>query len=74
MTPDDEKLVLALVHDANVMLTGSSSNDLGHDTDLDQVRGVLQMAEKLLSGNATDEDRTSVPNLVHPQVRSLYLG
>jgi hypothetical protein len=74
MDPGDEQLVRALVHDANVRLTGSSAEDLGHDGDLDAVRQVLAVAEKILNGKASAEEKASVPNIVHPQVRSLYLS
>jgi hypothetical protein len=73
MTTEDEKLAHALVHDANIKLQGASSASVGLDAELDNVRAVLRLAEKLLHGSATDDDRAEVPNVVHPQVKSLYL-
>jgi hypothetical protein len=74
MNFSDQQLLLALVHDANVMLSGHSADDLGHDADVEHVKIVLKAAERILSGKATQEERASVPGLVHPQVRSLYLA
>lgn len=74
MDPGDETLVRALVHDANIRLVGSSGADLGHDGDLDAIRRVLAVAEKILAGTASDEEKVSVPEIVHPQVRSFYLS
>lgn len=74
MDREDEKLVRALVHDANVRLTGSSADDLGHDGDLDVVRRVLAVAEKIIEGKASDDEKATVPDIVHPQVRSFYLS
>jgi hypothetical protein len=74
MALPDDKLALALVHDANIKLLGTDATDIGLEGNIRNVRRALEMAEKILSGKATDEDRASVPDLVHPQVRSLYLG
>lgn len=74
MDPGDEKLVRALVHDANVRLTGSSADDLRHDDDLHVVRRVLTVAEKIIEGQASDDEKASVPDIVHPQVCSFYLS
>jgi hypothetical protein len=70
--PDDETLVRALVHDAHVMLTSDAPDSVGREDDLDHVKRSIAMAERILSGNATAEDRASVGGLVHPQVRSTY--
>jgi hypothetical protein len=74
MIVSDDVLVLALVHDANVKLLGLDASSLGLDDDLNDVRQSTHMAEKILSGKATDEDRAQVSESVHPQVRSLYLS
>jgi hypothetical protein len=41
---------------------------------LDAIRRVLAVAEKILAGTASDEEKVSVPEIVHPQVRSFYLS
>jgi hypothetical protein len=74
MTDSDDRLVLALVHDANVKLLGLGEDSLGLDHDLADVRRSTNLAEKILSGKATDDDRALVSDVVHPQVRSLYLS
>jgi hypothetical protein len=73
LSPEDIKLARALVHDAEVKLNGSSSADHGHDQELQGVHRVVSLADKILAGKASDEDRALVPELVHPSVRSLYL-
>lgn len=73
MSPEDEKLLKALIHDANVRLTGDRPEDLGRENTLDAVKQVLRLAEKIAGGNASAEDRAAVADAVHPQVRSLYL-
>ena len=55
--PDDETLVRALVHDADVMLITDDADNVGREDDLDHVKRSIAMAEKILSGNASAEDR-----------------
>ena len=67
MTPADANLVEALVHHANVILLGDNPRD-----NLADAKGALRLAEKILNGTASNEERQSVGDVVHPQVRSLY--
>jgi hypothetical protein len=73
MAPSDSELVRALVSDANRYLSADSRDSVTRESDLNHVKEVLGMAEKLLAGEANDEDRALVGDLVHPQVRSLLL-
>jgi hypothetical protein len=73
MTPEDRKLVHALVHHVHVLLTGDQPEDLDRDRTLASVKRSIALADKILSGNATDEDKASVADVVHPQIRSFYL-
>jgi HD superfamily phosphodiesterase len=73
MPPSDSELVRALVHDANRYLSTDSPSNVRRESDLNHVKEVLGMAEKLLAGEATDEDRALVGDLVDPQVRSVLL-
>lgn len=66
----DLQLVLALVHDAGVLCIGSTAID---ERDLAILQQEMLIAESLLSGTASDEDRISVYELVHPLTRSLLL-
>jgi hypothetical protein len=70
--PDDDTLVKALVHNAYVILISDAPDNVGREDDLDHVKRSIAMADRILSGNATAEDRASVPELVHPHVRSTY--
>jgi hypothetical protein len=66
MPPSDHELALALVHDANRHLSVDSTDRVGRESDLNHVKEVLALAEKLLSGEAGDEDRALVADLVQP--------
>jgi hypothetical protein len=72
VTPDDENRVAALVHHANVILMSDGAQNAGRENDLADVKRALRRAERILSGDASDEERESVGELVHPQVRTLY--
>jgi hypothetical protein len=72
MTAEEENLVRALVHDANVILGSDAPDNVGREGELDGVKEELRLAEKVLNGNATDAEKTSVRELVHPQTRSLF--
>jgi hypothetical protein len=74
MPTDDDTLVRALVHDAHVMLTSDAPGNLAREGDLDRVKKGIALADKILEGAASDADRASVADFVHPQVRSLYLA
>jgi hypothetical protein len=69
MPATDAELVRALVHDANRYLSPDSPDSVTRESDLNHVKEVLGMAEKILAGDATAEDRALVGDLVHPQVR-----
>jgi hypothetical protein len=63
---------LALVHDANRDLSTDSAESVRRESDLEHVKEALGIAEKLLAGEATDEDRALVGDLVQQQrVRGL---
>jgi hypothetical protein len=66
MPPSDHELALSLVHDANRHLSVDSPDRVGRESDLNHVKEVLGLAEKLLSGEANDEDRALVADLVQP--------
>jgi len=68
MTPEDKGLVRALVHEAAGMLR---SDD--RESKLEDAKRNLQLADKILGGDATDEDRALVTEIVPEQVRNLYL-
>jgi hypothetical protein len=71
MPPSDNELALVLVHDANRYLSTDSADSVRRESDLEHVKEVLGMAEKLLAGDATDEDRALVADLVQQRARTL---
>jgi len=73
MPPSDQELARALVHDANRYLSTDSSDNVRRESELNHVKEVLGLAEKLLAGEANAEDRALVGDLVHPEVRTLLL-
>ena len=73
MPPSDNELALALVHDANRRLSADSPYEIGRESQLNHVKEGLGLAEKLLAGEANDEDRALVLDLVQPDVRTQLL-
>jgi hypothetical protein len=71
MPPSDNELVLTLVHDANRYLSADRADSVRRESDLEHVKEVLGLAEKLLVGEATDEDRALVGDLVQQRLRTL---
>jgi hypothetical protein len=71
MPPSDNELVFTLVHDANRYLSTDSSDNVRRESDLNHVKEELGLAEKLLAGEASDEDRALVGDLVQQRVRTL---
>lgn len=69
---DDENLVKALVHHADMLLKTDRPENSNREGDLDSVKKSIRLAETILSGRATDDERGRVRDVVHPQVRSLY--
>lgn len=67
MPPSDHELALSLVHDANRYLSVDSPDRVARESDLNHVKEALGLAEKLLSGEASDEDRALVADLVQPR-------
>jgi hypothetical protein len=72
MAADDDTLARALVHDAHVILSSDTPDNLGREDDLNHVKDAISLADTILSGNATDEQRARVEGFVHPQIRSLF--
>lgn len=72
MTSEDENLVTALVHDANVILGSDDPDNVGREAELDGVKQSIRLAEKILAGKATEAEKASVKDKVHPQTRSLF--
>lgn len=72
ITPDEENLVHALVHDARVRLTGDNPSDFNREAQLDAVKRLLQVAEAMLAGNASEEQKSSARDLVHGDVRTTF--
>lgn len=62
----------SILHHVNVILMSDTPDNLSRERDLDDVKVSTKLAETILAGNATDEDRQRVKDQVHPQVRSLY--
>ncbi len=73
MPPSDHELARALVHDANRYLSSDSPDQIGRESHINHVKEELGLAEKLLAGEANDEDRALVADLVDLQVRTLLL-
>lgn len=72
MDPDDRNRVSALVHHANVILSSDQPDNFDRESDLDNVKRSLRLADKLLAGTATEEDRRTASDQVHPSVRSQF--
>lgn len=70
MDPDDRNRVSALVHHANVILSSDQPDNFDRESDL--VKRSLRLADKLLAGTATEEDRRTASDQVHPSVRSQF--
>lgn len=72
MTAEDQNLVVALLHHANVILGSDGPENPGRERDLDNVKRSLRLAERIANGNATDDDPASVGELVHADVRTSF--
>jgi hypothetical protein len=66
MPPSDHELALSLVRDANRHLSVDSPDRVGRESDLNHVKEALGLTQKLLAGEANDEDRALVADLVQP--------
>jgi len=62
-----------LVRDANRYLSSDRADHVGRESYLNHVKEELGMAEKIMSGEANDEDRALVLDLVRPDVRTRLL-
>lgn len=71
VAPTDQQIARALVHDAQLFLIASADGPSEHELAL--VRGLLDLAEKVLAGTATDADRAQAAEIVHPSTRDNYL-
>jgi len=72
MTAEDQNLVVALLHHANVILGSDGPENVGREEELDDVKRAVKLAERIASGNATADDRAAVRDRVHPSVRSSF--
>lgn len=62
----------ALLHHVNTIFMSDMPDNIGREQELDNIKKSTNVAERILTGTATPEERASVRDLVHPLVRSLY--
>jgi hypothetical protein len=72
VTADDQILMQALLHHANVVFSSDAPENVGRERELDNIKESTKLAERILAGNATDEDKQRVAQLVHPSVRTMF--
>lgn len=72
MTADDETLVDALRDDATTLEQSTSPENDSYDRDIAHVERARSLAFEIENGKASDEDKASVAELVHPSVKTRY--
>ena len=73
MDPKDAGLLRQLIHEAYMSLPSSTAASLEHDLGLTKER--LSVAERLLDGKATEDDRASLGEgsvLITDETKALY--
>lgn len=72
MNSADTKLVGALLHHVNIIFSSDAPENVGREGELDNIRECAKLAENVVNGTATDDDKASAADLVHPQVSNTY--
>jgi hypothetical protein len=72
MSPEEENLVKALLHDANVILGSDQPENVGREDELAGVKKEIRLAETIANGAASAEEIASVADLVHPQTKTSF--
>jgi site-specific recombinase XerC len=67
----DEELLGAVIHEAQLLAHGAETIS---SRDTRAIQELLAIAESLVSGSVTDQQRARVYEAVHPSTRSHYLG
>ena len=72
VNPEEQNLVVALLHDANAVLGSDGPDSPTREAELDKVKGLVRLAERIAGGNSDEGDLESVPDRLHPQTASLF--
>lgn len=72
MTADAQNRVAALLHDANAILLSDGPDSPTRESELDRVKKLVRLAEKIAAEKADDTEIESVSDLLHPQTASLF--
>lgn len=72
MTADAQNRVVALLHDANAILLSDGPDSPTREGELDRVKRLVRLAEKIAAEKADDAEIQSVSDLLHPQTASLF--
>lgn len=70
--PEDNRLVEALLHHVNVLLSTDGPENANRERDLADVRKSTALAESIISGRASQGERSAAIDQLHPSVRSSY--
>ncbi len=72
MNPDEQNRLTALLHDANVILSSDGPDSPTRENELDGVKNLVRLAERIAAGQADAGEVASVPDLLHPQTASQF--
>src|SRR4051812_2616062 len=72
MDPAEQNLVEALLHHINIIFSSDAPDNVGRENELDNIKSCSTIAEKIVRGTASDDDKTTAAGLLHPQVRNTY--
>lgn len=68
----DKDLVDALRDHAETLEHSTSADNDSHDRDIKDVERARSLAFDIENGTASDEDKASVADIVHPSVKTRY--
>jgi hypothetical protein len=70
--PDDQVLIDALRDHATTLEQTTSRDNDSHDRDIAEVEAARALAFKIENGNASEEEKRSVAEMVHASVKTHY--
>ena len=72
MLPDDQVLIDALRDHATTLEQTTSRDNDSHDRDIAQVEAARALAFKIENGEASEDEKQRVAEVVHPTVKTRY--
>lgn len=72
MPADDQTLADALRDHAKTLENSTSKDNASHARDIDQIEKARTLAWNIENGDASDEDKAGVAEMVHPTVKRRY--